>query len=435
MARCGLKLTLAFLALFVLFFSLLPAPVHADIGSNGGTVTLKSDIELMSGIPVHGGGHFTWIVTGACARELRGSIILNYDIPQGQEPANGQLEFTEVNRYALDLEQYLENSELTYMGANLRRFALLNRNVRDDTRGLIGTSNASTEDIELRFYYDAFMPSGEAKVTLSDTSILDAIFVPLDETYIAPGTYKIEHTEYMVSTGDFSNIEIDKGTFYLIRTPFGDIFHYSASFRADANPNEKLLYEPFSWIECPLILFIVVVVFGYFVVTMPGKFRRYDVVKIVKVHTFAKALLLILILLYLFAGIGSIFIQGIYIWIISVVFLFISLVISKTVYENAERITRMPEKPDTSESKLYEEAEEEDYEEEQADLRRDVQCATCGEIFKMDDRFRTSSAPCPACGSIGAVEMGIIEEDIPPPSPPPPKPEKTLESSLDADEE
>ena len=168
---------------------------------------------------------------------------------------------------------------------------------------------------------------------------------------------------------------------------------------------------------------------------MPVKFRRYDVVKIVKVHTFAKALLLILILLYLFAGIGSIFIQGIYIWIISVVFLFVSLVISKTVYENAERITRMPEKPDTSESKIYEEAEEEDYEEEQADIRRDVQCATCGEIFKMDDRFRTSSAPCPACGSIGAVEMGIAEDDIPPPSPPPPEPEKTLESSLDADEE
>jgi hypothetical protein len=409
----------------------LPVCTQAQIGANGGKTTLKSDIEMMSGIPVHGGGHFTWVVTGPAAGELRQAIIRDYDIPHGTSPRNWQLEIDEVEQYALDLERYLEQGEHEYMGANLRKFALLNYDVRDDTKGLIGASNATPGDIEIRFYFDAWMPSGNEEMELTDPVIPSAIYFPVNESYL--GTYTIEHTTYMVSVGDFSDIRINKGTFYLIRTPFGEIYYYSVTFTESDNPNEKILYEPFNWIEAPLVLFIVMVVFGYFVVTMPGRFRRYDVLKVVKLHTLMKVLLLILILIYLFAAFGGAFISGIYVWIICVVFLFVSLVVSKTVYENAKRIATMPEKPETG-AAPGEELEDEIGE----PMGRNVQCTTCGEIYPADDRYHVGSSPCPACGNIGAVELGGEETQSPPPDlepppadydnppPPPPPPEEQI---------
>ncbi len=431
MSLKGFKKILVWLLPLTLFFGIvIPTFTQAAIGSSGGNTEIKSDMEMMSGIPVHGGGHFTWKVTGTAARELRTAIILNYDIPRGTAPPNGQLELDEVERYAMELERYLEGrytpDELHYQGANLRSFALLNRKVSEDTKGLIHKSNASTDDIEIRFYFDAWLPSGEEDILLSDTLIADAIYFPVNETYTASATYTIEHTEYMVNIGNFVPVELNKGSFYLIRTPFGEIYLYSVSFTAGQNPNDILKYEPFNWIECPLILFIVVVVFGYFIATMPGRFRRYDTMKKVWLHTVAKILLLVVILLYFFAGLGSIFISGAILWILCVVFLFVSLVISKTVYENAARITTMPKKPEPNKAKTEEETSES--KDSEIEPGRNVQCITCGEIYPMDDMFSLSAAPCPACGSIGAVELGSLEGTTPPPDlepplePPPPSP-------------
>ncbi|UCE37001.1 MAG: hypothetical protein JSW00_16140 [Thermoplasmata archaeon] len=421
MTRHGFRVTLAALFIFLLLFSLVPGIAQADIGRNGGTTHVKSDMEMMSGVPVHGGGHITWIVSGEAARELRNKIIEKYDghINLTGTP-NGRLDLPEVELYQIHLERYLEDEEHVYMGANLRRFALLNRNPSKDISGLIDTTEASTGKIEIRFYFDAWMPegSGATDVLLTDTTIPDAIYYPLGETF--HGTYKIEHTNYMVSVGDFATEKVSKGTYYLIRTPFGDIFHYSVTFKADSNPNEKLKYEPFSWIECPLVLFIMVVVIGYFVVTMPGRFRRYDVMKNVKLHTLSKILLLLMILLYLFAGIGGFFVAGMYLWIISIVFLFVILVISKTIYENAARVTRMPEKPEPTPAGAAAAGEAAGSELEKEKEEKTVQCATCGEIYNLMDRYSLSSAPCPACGSIGAVEFG--REELPPPPPPEPLP-------------
>jgi hypothetical protein len=408
------------LALFIILIfamAFIPGLAQGDIGDNGGTTELVSDIEMMSGIPVHGGGHFNWKVTGAAAGELRQAIIRDYDGEVEGELLDGELSWKEVEKYALDLERYLENGEHEYMGANLRKFALLNYNVNEDTKGLVGTSANSPGNIEIRFYFDAWMPSGNEDMELTDTTILDAIYYPVSENFT--GDYKIEHTEYMISIGDFSNVNIDKGSLYIIRTPFGEIFHYSVEFKASDNPDETMLYEPFNWLEAPLVLFIVMVVFGYFIVTMPGRFRRYDVLKIVKVHTLAKVLLIILILLYLFAAFGGAFIGGIYIWLISVVFLFVSLVVSKTVYENAKRITS----PETESGTTPTDEELEQALEEEPG--RDVQCTTCGEIFtQTNESISLPSTPCPACGNIGAVDFGQ-EEGGPPPTdlePPPPEP-------------
>jgi hypothetical protein len=431
------KAVICSLVPLLLFFGLvIPAFVQAQIGTTGGTTQLKSDMEMMSGIPVHGGGHFNWKVTGPAANELRTAVILNYDVPRGTEPPDGQLQVDEVERFAMEMERYLEGryseDELEYQGAKLRSFALLNRDIRDDSKGLIHTSNASTEDIEIRFYFDAWLPSGEEDFVLSDTLIADAIYFPVNETY--EGAYKLEHTDYMVNIGNYAPVKLDKGDFFLIRTPFGEIYHYSVSFNAGENPEDKLKYEPFSWIECPLVLFIVVVVFGYFVVTMPGRYRRYDVMKNVKAHTFAKVLLIVLLLLYFFAGIGGVFISGIVLWILSVVFLFVSMVVSKTVYEHAERITTMPKKPDVTKAK-EEPTKTSGLETE--DMRKNVQCATCGEIFLMDEKFSISKAPCPACGSIGAVELGVGEEEIlpPPPDLEPPPSSEPITKVFEGDEE
>jgi hypothetical protein len=161
MTKKALRATLAFFFIFLLLFSIIPGIAQADIGA-GGTTTLKSDIELMSGIPVHGGGHFTWVISGSAANELRIKIIEFFDGYVDGIP-NGRLEYAEVDAYRIELERYLEDNEHEYMGANLRRFALLNRDIRDDTKGLIDTSASSTGNIEIRFYFDAWMPSGESK--------------------------------------------------------------------------------------------------------------------------------------------------------------------------------------------------------------------------------------------------------------------------------
>lgn len=412
------KLKSGFICILVLatFFGMvLPAFVMADIGVGGGTTTLKSDMQMMQGIPIHGGGHFTWQVDGAAARELRSAIIQKYDKPHGSEPPNGQLETDEVETYTIELERYLEGrmtgENLRYQGAKLRSFSLLNQDVQSDTKGLIGTSEGSTQKIEIRFYFDASMPSGSEDVYFSDPTIHNAIYFPLNETYL--GTYKVEHTNYMVSVADYTDIKIKKGSFFLIRTPFGEIYHYSATFNAGEDTGDSLKYEDFSWLECPLILFIMVAVFGYFIATMPGRFRRYDVMRNVMLHTFAKLLLIVILLLYFFAGFGNIFIGGAILWILAVVFLFVIFVISKAVYAHAERITTMPEKPEKEEK-----AEEEPSEEQPQEKKKEVQCATCGEIYPLQGGFSLAASPCPVCGSIGAVDLGSMEGAPTPPPPP-----------------
>lgn len=426
--------------LLALFCAFLPFQAQGEIGRNGGEIALKSDIEMMSGIPVHGGGHVSWTVRGAAARELRAAIILNYDVPHNQDPPNGILDHDEVDRYAKDLERYLEggeqDEELKYHGANLRRFSLLNYKVQEDTKGLIGTSNGSSDNIEIHFYFDAYMPKGNEEIPLADTTVVNAILVPVNETYVNPGEYSIEHTEYMVDVADFSEVDIESGTFYLIRTPFGDIYYYKVTFAANEQPSDTLTYEPFNWIESPLVLFIVVAVFGYFTATMPGRFRRYDVMRIPKVHTFAKILVVILLLMYFFAGFGGVFIRGMYLWILSVVFLFVSIVISKTVYENAKKITdesKIGEPEAAAAAPIMDEPLGPDTGEEP--VKRTAQCRTCGDIFNLEEYDTPSSAVCPSCGNMGAQEIdepeGAVEEEPPTagvepvetkPRPPPPRP-------------
>ncbi|UCF07642.1 MAG: hypothetical protein JSW28_08350 [Thermoplasmata archaeon] len=431
MNRGALKIGFIALILLLFLFCLVsPSTAQGEIGRNGGKIAIKTDIEMMSGVPVHGGGHVTWKVTGGAARELRAAILTHYDIPHGQTPPNGQLDIDEVDRYAKDVERYLENEGLRYHGANMRRFSLLNYDVEDDTKGLIRTSNASTENIELRYYFDAWMPSGNEEIPLADTQVSDAILAPLNETFVKDGEYEIEHTEYMVSVGDFSNVNIEEGTFYLIRTPFGDIYYYKVTFEAGEEPEDELLYEPFNWLESPLVLFIVVAILGYFTATMPGRFRRYDVTRIAKIHTLAKILVVILFLMYFFAGFGGIFIRGVYLWILSFVFLFVALVVSKTVYENAKRTPQKVKAEEPVAAAPIEEPEEPEPEEPK---RRNVQCRTCGDIFHLEEWDTPASAVCPSCGGMGAMPIGDSgsgEEEEPAPRtsrqrPPPPPPPRT----------
>jgi hypothetical protein len=150
------------------------------------------------------------------------------------------------------------------------------------------------------------------------------------------------------------------------------------------------------------------------------------------VHTLAKVLLLVLLLMYFFAGFAGIFIAGIYIWILSVVFLFVSLVISKTMYENAPRVSE--KKPEEEKAEPEAPVGTEAPVEEEGAHPREVQCLNCGEIFTLQEWDTPASSMCPACGSIGSVELGEVVDAEPvekeepvyrsrsPPSPPPAQP-------------
>jgi hypothetical protein len=359
-------------------------------------------------------------VSGQAAQDFRVALIDKYDVASGQDPPNGILEYAEVGNYAHDLEYYLEHNDLMYQGAKLRKFQLLNQDIKTDTKGLIDATASDTGEIEIKFYFDAHVPTGNQDISLSDPTINDAIYAPLNETF--HGTYKIEHTEYMVNIAGYSNIKMNKGSFFLIRTPFGEIYHYSVTYKAGKETGDSLVYEEFSWIECPLILFIVVAIFGYFIVTMPERFRRHDVLKIGLLHTIAKILLLLLLILYFFAGFGGFFVSGVYLWIMCIAFMFVTLVLSKTMYENAERI-----RPKPKEEPAEGEEEEKPEEKEPRVAKREVQCSNCAEIYQLPEYDTVASALCPACGKMGATALAkdgelilsgeSLPEELPPREP------------------
>ncbi len=399
---------------FILFNLIFLGLGCVAIGDYGGSTSVKSDLEMMAGVPVHGGGHVTWEIKGEAANELRKAIILYYDSETAVTEKDGILQASEVGYYTDRVDNYLTDIEVHYHGAKLHRFSLLNHDVDVDTNGLIGKNNESTGNIRIDFYFDSVMPSGEKEILLSDTTVAEAVYTSIDESYEPPATISIEHTSYFVSVSNFAEPEINEGTFYLIRTPFGEIYYYKVSFTAGegSRPNDRITYQPFNWFEAPLVLFLVVVIFGYFIVTMPGRYRRVDVVKIGKLHTLATVLLLVLLLLYFFAGFGGIFISGLYIWILSIVFLIISYVVSKTLYENAPSITtKGPPKPTVPPPKEMEGPMEEPTEPTEAPSGMKVQCTMCGEIFPMQVWETPGTAKCPACFNIGATEIETGDSD------------------------
>jgi DNA-directed RNA polymerase subunit RPC12/RpoP len=161
--------------LIVLTFSLLSI---YQVKAQTGEVIVSSDLELLSLGDVSGGGRITWLLTGEQATELRVKILRMYDErmnwPRGfafecqvtgattTSVANGVLESAEVTSYLAHLENELEGVLRPVLGTEFRfvRVTRADRAEQDlpaeaSSSGLVGTTNATSQGIEIRFIFNA----------------------------------------------------------------------------------------------------------------------------------------------------------------------------------------------------------------------------------------------------------------------------------------
>lgn len=143
-----------------------------------GEVIVTSDLELLSLGDVSGGGRVTWLLTGERATELRAKVIRMYDErtswPRGfgfecqvtgattASVANGVIDSPEATAYLAHLENELEGVLRLVSGTEFRfvRITRADRADRDfpaeeSSSGLVTTSISTTQNIEIRFIFNA----------------------------------------------------------------------------------------------------------------------------------------------------------------------------------------------------------------------------------------------------------------------------------------
>jgi len=181
----------------VLFLLLLWGFLPPVVGQGPeGHLVVATDYELFGTSDLRGGGHVTWTLTGAKAAELRGRIIHLFDeypaIPRGftfpgagtNGNNNSVLDATEGVAYTSLLENLLEASGrgTTAQYLQLYPFDLREKSTDEpagfqrSTSGLAGTDVNATDNVEIRFLFEANITTTDARVPLATRSLVDALY-------------------------------------------------------------------------------------------------------------------------------------------------------------------------------------------------------------------------------------------------------------------
>jgi hypothetical protein len=273
-SRLFLLSSMLFLAVVCVWgLSAMGAPPPIEIGNNGGTVSVESDLELLFNT---GGGHVTWRISGQAAPEMRRVIDKNY----GND--DGNLTPAEAAQYTSAIDNSLTQSAPLYHGGKLNSFSLLDRNrgVEDNTEFLVAKDN-DTRTIEIRFLIEATMSQQSDSYKLSDDVMVTALFEALRSTY-DPNTYvfvgKVElaHTNYIIGMCSFSNFNNDHGQVIRFRGPAWELYRYTVSYDGGTMKNAKdtAQFDPFNVLESPLELFIVITALSFFMLYFQKRFAR-----------------------------------------------------------------------------------------------------------------------------------------------------------------
>jgi DNA-directed RNA polymerase subunit RPC12/RpoP len=268
-------LLLVVLSLFAVI-SILGLSVLADtvqIGSNGGGVSVESDLDLLFN---NGGGHVTWRISGQAAPEMRRLIDKNF----GNN--DGSLTPAEAAQYTSALDNTLTLSGATYQGAKLTSFSLLNRNrgIEDNSNFLIGQNN-DTRTIEIRFLLEATASTVSDKYSLSDDLMVKALFDSLrttydNNTYVFVGHVDITHTNYIIGMSSYSSFSVDHGRAIRFRGPIWEIYQYTVSYDKGTMDNAKdtANFDTFNVFESPLELFILLAIVTYLLFYLPRRLAK-----------------------------------------------------------------------------------------------------------------------------------------------------------------
>ena len=192
----------AVLVVAVTVFSL----VQTNAQAQPGRVIVSSDLELLSLGSVDGGGRVTWTLQGDEARELREKVVWMFDaqlnIPRGfrfgSDPTgmrrtgattstmnNGLIDTEEGTTYLAYLENQLETLTSTYragLGTEFR-FVFITRADRAaqdlpaerSTSGLVDTGASATENLEIRFIFNAQTTDPQRRFPQADRALVDAL--------------------------------------------------------------------------------------------------------------------------------------------------------------------------------------------------------------------------------------------------------------------
>jgi|GEM_PF-2380463 len=349
---------LSVLVILMMILPLFTSVMHAAVVED--QIQAKTDIEVLGGTQLHGGGHITWIITGREADNLRHKILENFDYNHDGKLQSYEVRSSSGNGYLNYVERYVEQETIVvngeqlkpYWGVNIGGSAPLHVNNQDltvDVQGLVGTTyNTTGENIYIYYYYDCTTNLGSRAISMDNDRMLQALYYPFGKPY--GNTSTISNTVYMVGLSSFSSPS-SPDKFVMLRNPSGEIIWYSQTYDASRS-HSTITFSDFNFMENAQILFVIVLIGGYITVSMPNrayfeyrkkfprKMRR-KAKKIGWIHTLSKVFILLLLLFYFIPTIGPIFFSGLLIWILSISFAVASTVISRSAYSRAE----IPEAP------------------------------------------------------------------------------------------
>jgi hypothetical protein len=185
--------------------------------------------------------------------------------------------------------------------------------------------------------------------------------IELNAPSVFQGELRTGHVDYIVGVASFSNPNVNERYPHIIRLLGGEVLIYSANYRSSSIPADQLTYDSFNAIENPAILFIIMFICVWFMVSLPNRFysdyklshepkTRYQADKILWLHWMGRIFIILTLLFYffptMFAGIGlNVFIGGGAMIVISIVFLVTISLTSKFLYDR--KISQIPisEKP------------------------------------------------------------------------------------------
>lgn len=251
------------------------------------------------------------------------------------------------------------------------------------------------------------------------------------------GSIEMHHTDYLLGLTSFQDVAADRGTVHIIRTPGGMILSYTSDFDYAASGRDKTVFVGFDVFENPQILFILIFVLTYVMLSAQNKSyltfkmahpRRYraGATKIRWLHILGKVFVLLYIIFYFFPSLlvflgARVYLTGLFMWIFTIAVFVAMVVATKVIYDR--KTMMIP--PAVEEEDIHITVEAPPVNgavapppppvhstlactvcmDEITDLKEAVRCK-CGQIYH--DNCAAKVATCPACGN--DLEVGEADE-------------------------
>lgn len=264
----------------------------------------------------------------------------------------------------------------------------------------------------------------------SDATGNDTGFFIDEFNLIAPCNYtgKVEmhHTDYLVGVISFANLKPDRGTIHLFRTPGGEILSYTSTFDMTEAQKDSITYQHFDFMENPQVLFILMFVCSYLLLSFQNKSYFYYKVahprsyragakRIRWLHIVGKVLVLFMLIFYFFPSmfvyVGlQLYLMGFFMWVFCIASLVVVAGATKGLYDHKTKL--IPPEPTEEGIKVVVEQPPSIVAPAPPPVHSVLSCAVCmDEIKNLGDAVRCRCGQlfheacaarvgkCPSCGA------------------------------------